>query len=430
MTTEVLVLGGGYTAVWAARRLQRQITGDEGTRVRITLVSTSRTHAFHGWTAEVLTGHVRIERTLTRLTDLLPGVRVIAGTAGEVDLSRREVVVVGPDHVTRLPYDHLVLGVGSRDATERVPGLLDHAHSTKGDGALESLVTHLDEVVARAAVTRDPIERARLLTVVVAGGGFAGVETAVALQQRLDTLVRGRRGIVGIRPRVVLVHAGPALLPSLRPRFDRVADHAAAQVARAGVEVWCGSLLTAVTATAAHVAGRPALSAGTVVTTLGQVPVALPGTESLVRDGTGRLVVDAYLRVRDASGVVDGVWAGGDVAAVPHPSGTGSCPASALWAMYHGDRVGTNIARALRGAAPRPFRFPGLGQAASFGVGVGSAELAGVPLLGWSAWLARWVLFHYYMPSRAVALRTALEWFRPPVPSGPSRAALPSRAPA
>jgi len=432
MVTEVLVLGGGYTAVWAARRLRREITADPGAQVRITLVSASRTHAFHGWTAEVLTGHVRIERTLTRLTDLLPGVRVIAGTVGEVDLARREVVVVESDRVTRLPYDHLLLGVGSRDATERVPGLKGHAHSTKGDGALESLVAQLDEVVARAAVTRDPIERARLLTVLVAGGGFAGVETAVAIQQRLDALVHGRGGIVAIRPRVVLAHAGPALLPRLRPQFDRVADHASRQVALAGVEVWCGSRLTAVTATTAHVAGRPGLPVGIVVTTLGQVPVALPGTESLVRDATGRLVVDSYLRVHDASGVHDGVWAGGDIASVPHPSGTGSCPASALWAMYHGDRAGANISRALRGAPPRPFRFPGLGQAASFGVGVGSAELAGVALLGWPAWLARWVLFHYYMPSRTVALRTALEWFRPKadrlLPSRATETPSPSRA--
>jgi NADH dehydrogenase len=128
--------------------------------------------------------------------------------------------------------------------------------------------------------------------------------------------------------------------------------------------------------------------------------------------------VDAQLRVSDAAGVVEGVWAGGDVAAVPHPSGTGCCPASALWAIYHGERAGANVARTLRGAEPRRFRFPGLGQAASFGVGVGSAELAGVPLLGWSAWLARWLLFHYYMPSRIVAVRAAREWFRP-VPTRP-----------
>ncbi|HEY5979453.1 MAG TPA: FAD-dependent oxidoreductase [Microlunatus sp.] len=422
MVTEVVVLGGGYTAVWAARRLMRELPERDGSQVRVTLVSASRTHAFHGWTAEVLTGHVRIERTLTPLPELLPGVRVLNGTAGEVDLVRREVVVAGAQGMTRIPYDHLVLGVGSRDATERVPGLHAYACSTKGDGALESLLAHLDEVVARAAATRDPMERARLLSVVVAGGGLAGVETAVAIQQRLDTLVLRRRGIVGIRPRVVLVHAGTALLPSLRPQFARVADHAAAQVALAGVEVWCKTRLTAVTATAAQVEGRPPLPVGTVVTTLGQVPVALPGTELLLRDATGRLAVDRCLRAYDATGVVDGIWAGGDVAAVPHPSGHGSCPASALWAIYHGGRIGANIARALRGAAPRPFRFPGLGQAASFGVGVGSAELAGVPLLGWSAWLARWVLFHYYMPSRDVALRTALEWFRPGRP-------LPARAP-
>jgi NADH dehydrogenase len=235
----------------------------------------------------------------------------------------------------------------------------------------------------------------------------------VAVRQRLAALLGAVPALAADRPRVVLVHAGPSLLPSLRPRFDRVADHATAQVRQAGVEVWCGARLTGVAASTAHVDGRPALEVGTVVTTLGQLPVALPGTESLLRDRTGRLVVDRFLRVRDATGPVDAVWAGGDVAAVPHPSGTGDCPASALWAMYHGERIGGNVIRALDGASPRPFRFPGLGQAASFGVGVGSAELAGVPLLGWTAWLARWVLFHYYMPSRTVAVRTALDWIRP-----------------
>ncbi|GAA3714720.1 hypothetical protein GCM10022204_37400 [Microlunatus aurantiacus] len=420
MVTDVVVLGGGYTAVWAARRLRHALGPAGGSRVRVTVVSASRSHAFHGWTAEVLTGHVRLERTLTPLTDLLPGVRVVTGTVESVDLDRRVVTVVGVTGMTQLRYDQLVLGVGSRDATEPVPGLHAYAHSTKGEGALEALIDHLDAVVARAAATPDPLELARLLTVLVAGGGFAGVETAVAVQQRLDRQVRGRRLGVGIRPRVVLAHAGPTLLPGLRPQLDRVADHAAAQVALAGVEVWCGGRLTAVTATTAHVEGRAALPIGTVVTTLGQVPVALPGTEMLARDPTGRLVVDQYLRVRDAAGVVDGVWAGGDVAAVPHPAGTGSCPASALWAIYHGERAGANVALALRGAPPRPFRFPGLGQAASFGVGVGSAELAGVPLLGLSGWLARWVLFHYYMPSRPVALRTALDWFRPSRPIPPA----------
>ena len=417
MTTEVLILGGGYTAVWAARRLVRDLRRSGRHRdVRVTLVSATPTHAFHGWTAEVITGHVRLERTLTPLAELLPDVRVLTGVAAEVDLDRREVAVADADGMTRLRYDQLVLGVGSRDACERVPGLADHGFTTKGDGQLARLTTHLDEVVARAASTADEAERARLLTVVVAGGGFAGVETAVAVRQRLVATVARHASLAGWRPEVLLVHAGPELLPSLRPRFARVAEHAGRQVGLAGVQVRCGTRLTSVRASGVTLTGPDdpeTVGAATVISTLGQAPVAMPGTESLTRDAGGRLVVDRQLRVQREGRVVEGVWAGGDLAAVPHPSGSGVCPSSALWAIYHGELAGTNVARSIRGRGPRPFRFPGLGQAASFGVGEASAELAGVPLLGWSGWLARWVLFHYYMPSRTVAGRTILEWCRP-----------------
>lgn len=436
MSTEIVVLGGGYTGVWAARRIIRELRrrrGSTGTP-RVTLVAASDCHAFHGWTAEVITGHVRLERTLTPLAGLLPEARIVTGSVRGVDLERREVVVAASAGQQRVRYDQLVLGVGSQDHTERVPGLSTYGFTTKGDGQLARLLAQLDDSVAQAAVTRDPVERARLLTVVVAGGGFAGVETAVAVRQRLraqlDALpTRLRQDEPELEPRVVIVHGGSQLLPSLRPRFSGVADHAACRVQQAGIEIRCRTRLTGVTATSALLDRGAALDAGTVITTVGQRPVPLPGTEALLRDSTGRLTVDRFLRVLSPSGPVEGVWAGGDIAAVPHPRSGESCPASALWAIYHGARIGGNVVRSLQGRGPAPFRFPGLGQAASFGVGDAAAELGGVSLLGWSGWLARWTLFHYYMPSRAMALRTAWEWLRRPGSSSPSRPAVRPEAP-
>lgn len=235
--TEVLVLGGGYTAVWAARRILRSQAATRSRRVprvRVTVVAASPTHAFHGWTAEVLTGHVALERTLTPLTDLLPGARVVPGTVLGVDLTQRRVTVGTRNGVATLGYDQLVIGVGSEDAAGRVPGLLEHGFTTKGEGQLERLRAHLDGLVERAAHTAGAVERRRLLTVLVAGGGLAGVETAVAVQQRLESLIRREPLLAGVAPRVVLAHAGASLLPSLRPRFDVVADHAVGEVERAG----------------------------------------------------------------------------------------------------------------------------------------------------------------------------------------------------
>jgi NADH dehydrogenase len=405
MTTRIVVLGGGYVGVWAARRILR---AHRRFPVEVTVVSTSTSHGFHGWTAEVITGHVRADRARVPLVELLPEARFVHGTVDRVDLDARQVEVLIDDGVRSLPYDELVIGVGSHDARERVEGLREHGWSLKDPGGLDALSDHLADVVAHAAHSADPHERARLLTVVVAGGGFAGVESATAIMQRLRTETDATPALAGESPRVLLVHSGAALVPGLRPRFSRVADYAASQVARAGVEVLGGARLSGVTADAALLDDDSSIATATVVSTIGQAPIPLAGTEHLPRDAQGRIITDRYLRAAPH------VWAGGDAAAVPHPSGEGDCPTNALWAIFHGSRIGGNIARTLRSRHPSPFRFPGLGQGASFGVGRGAAELYGVQLTGWPAWIARWGFFHWFMPSRRVALRTMREWFAGP----------------
>ncbi len=379
MVTEIVVAGGGYTGVWAARVIARAVRAGTLEGVRVRLVSATPEHSFHGWTAEVITGHVRPERARVPLARLLPGVEIIAGTVDAVAVDERLVHVTTAEGPRTLPYHELVVGVGSRDATAPVPGLAEHGWSLKDPDGLAALRAHL------AGLTEPE-------TVVVAGGGFTGVEAAAALAQRLP------------EARVVLAHSGAQALPMLRPRFARIADYAVAQARACGVEFLPGARLCRVTAEGADLGAAGFVPSTTVISTVGQTPVALPGLQRFVRDASGRLVTDRWLRV------TPGIWAGGDVAAVPHPSGDGPCPANALWAIYHGQRIGGNVVRAVQGRAPKPFTFPGLGQGASLGVGRGATELYGVQLTGWPAWLARWFFFHWFMPSRTVALRTALDW--------------------
>ncbi|HKT56282.1 MAG TPA: FAD-dependent oxidoreductase [Microbacterium sp.] len=393
----VIVVGGGYAGVWCARRIVRAARPG----VVVTLVSDRGHHSFHGWTAEVLTGEVRAEHARVPLVDLLPGVELVGGRVTRIDPERRVVEVATPSGARSLVGDHIVVAPGSRDASCAVPGLAEHAWSLKDTAGVEDLGRHLDEVLAEARYA-DAATRGRLLTVVVAGGGFTGVEVATAIAQRLRRDARA-----GDAPRVVLAHSGAQALPSLRPRFDRVADYAVTQAAAAGVEFLPHARLTAVTADGAEFGASGFVAAATVVTAIGQTPVRLEGLEALPRDRTGRLVTDRFLRLGP------GLWAGGDGAAVPHPRTGAPCPADALWAIHHGTRIGSNILRELTGRAPRPFRFPGLGQGASLGVGRGIAELYGVPLTGWPAWVARWFFFHVFMPSRRVALAAAVDWVRP-----------------
>ncbi|MFT4221326.1 MAG: FAD-dependent oxidoreductase [Microbacterium sp.] len=399
MAVDVVVLGGGYTGVWSARAISRA-----GVGARVTLVSAAPDHSFHGWTAEVVTGHVRPEHAQVPLSRLLPGVEIVRGEAVRVDPERRTVAVATDAGIHTLRYDQLVVGVGSRDAVERVPGLREHAWSLKDPEGLAALRAHLEQIVPLAAQTTDFVARARLLTVVVAGAGLTGVEAATALSQRLREAVAASPQLAGWKPRVVLVHSGARPLPALRPRFDRIAEYAMGEARAAGVEVLDRTRLAEVTPDGADLDEAGFIRSATVVTTIGQTPVALPGLEAFARDAAGRVRTNRRLAVGPR------IWAGGDVAAVPHPSGRGDCPANALWAIHHGKRIGANVVRAVTGRCPRRFRFPGLGQGASLGIGRGAAELYGVQLTGWPAWLARWFFFHWFMPSRRVALATAREW--------------------
>lgn len=419
---EIVVLGGGYVGLWStrtiARGLREQLT--RGT-VRLTMISAMDHHAFHGWTAEVITGDVLPHHARVPIDQLVPGtVRRIHGEVVAVDLTEHRVSVRTTDGERSVPYQQLVVAVGSRDARDRIPGLREHGWSVKDDGHLGALNRHLAEVADQAVA--DPGQREQLLTAVVAGGGLAGTEMASAILERLRDEIAARPELAGTPeaglPRVVLVHSHDQLVADLHPT---VASYTTRQVLKAGIHVMYRHRLAAVTATGATLDDGTQLASATVLSALGQDVVRLAGTEQLPQDQRGRLITDRFLQV------APGIWAGGDVAAVPRPRGEGEyCRSDALWAIAHGKHLGANVVRAVDGRPQVVFNYHGLGRAASLGVGAGAGELHGIPLIGWPSWLMRWVLFHWFMPSRRVALRTAVAWFhRTP---WPARSAQPEHA--
>ena len=412
---EVVVLGGGYVGLWATRRIARGLRRDLARgRVRLTLISAMDHHAFHGWTAEVITGDVLPEHARVPIDRLVPGtVRRIYGEVTAVDLAERLVTARTRFGEQVVPYQQLVLAVGSRDARDRIPGLRDHGWSVKDDGHLSALNRHLGEVADRA-VDAVGADRERLLTAVIAGGGLAGTEMASAILERLRDEIAARPELAGVGaaglPKVILVHSHDQLVADLHPK---VATYTAERVQEAGVSVIYNHRLAAVTADGATLDDGTGMASATVLSALGQDVVQLPGTEHLTRDERRRLITDPFMQV------LPEVWAGGDVAAVPLPKAdNGYCRSDAVWAIAHGKHIGANVTRVVSGRPPSPFVYGGLGRAASLGVGQGAGELHGIPLIGWPSWLMRWLIFHWYMPSRRVALQTAAAWFhRTPWPA-------------
>lgn len=410
----IVILGGGYVTVWAYRSLARRLrTQLRRGAVEITVVSLDNYHAFHGWTGEVLGGIVPVPHGFTALRPLLKHARFVRGEVLSVALAQQTVQVqlFGDGRREDLRYDHLLFGLGSRDRQERVPGLATHGWRVKGTGDLLALRNHVIEVLERADAISDPADRQRALSIVIGGGGFAGVEMCAALAELLQVARQHYPVLRQERPRVVLVHAGNALLPQLRPRYERLAMYATRQLERYGVELRLNTRLAEVTADGALLSDGTLIPSATVVSTIGQTLTPLAGSEALARDPQGRLLTDAQLHIVGSTQL----WAGGDVAHVIHPRSQEACPSNALWAIKHGEHVGANIARAVLGQPLRPFAYPGLGQAASLGVGKGAVELYTLQFTGWVGWLLRFFFFLSFMPSRAQMVRVFLDWISLPL---------------
>ena len=384
----VVLLGGGYVTLHAYAGLMRHAgravrAGD----VQVVVISTDDAHSFHGFTGEVLAGLLPYDRTRTPLVDAMPHAHVVLGRATAIDAERRVVRYVLADdesdprpgspsdtgHERVLDYDALVVGTGGREPATTVPGLAEHGFTLRAPGDIAVLTDRVREAAAHRGLRRH--------TVVVAGGGMAGVEMAAAVAD-----------LGGARVRVELVHSGDAILPELRDDQPRLARRAEQELRRLGVRVRLGVRLASVTEDHAYLSDGTSLPASTVIATIGQRPVQVPGLDAH-RDPRGRLVT------RPDLSVVDGVWAAGDAACVVHPTSGEPVPANALWAIKGGEHVGRNLARTFRGRPTNPFAYRGLGQAASFGVGRSISELYGIPFTGWVAWVLRLAFFLRFMPS-------------------------------
>jgi NADH dehydrogenase FAD-containing subunit len=243
------------------------------------------------------------------------------------------------------------------------------------------------------------------LSIIIAGGGFAGVEICAAIAELFRALCHSYPSLRKHKPHITLVHSGEAILPQLQPRFTGLVAYAQKHLERYGVDLCLHTRLLEVTQHGARLSNGEFIPASTVISTVGQRVISLPGTESLPYVEDHRLVVDIYLRVANSTNL----WAGGDLAYVINPRTKRPRPANALWAIKQGTWIGDNIGLTIKGRPLHRFTYPGLGQAASVGIGKGLLELYGIPLTGWSAWFIRLGFLLYFMPSRKQAIRAMLD---------------------
>lgn len=397
----VVILGGGFGGVYAALELLKR---DRGRELEITLVNRENFFLFTPMLHEVAAGDLDLTHIVNPLRKMLRGAALFHGDVEGVDLERRVVRVShGRDpHAHELPFDHLIVGVGSVTNFFGLPGLEEHAVTMKtlGDAIhlRNGVIAHLEEADFECcALLREP-----LLHVVVAGGGFAGVETVGGLHDFLEEALRFypnlRRGHV----KLTLVHSGDRILPELGPELG---EYTRRRLEERGIEVRTNTRVTGATGETVTLSDGTTLRSRTLVWTAGTAPHPILDTLPVAKE-RGRIRVDAHLAVPGAPGV----WAVGDCAAVPDPATGGTCPPTAQHAIRQASVVAHNVLAAEAGRAPRAFAFRGLGQLAAIGKRTGVARVFGFQFSGFFAWWLWRTVYLTKLPRAEKKLRVMLDW--------------------
>jgi len=400
---QILILGGGFGGLYAALELENTLARDPD--VEITFVNRDNFFLFTPMLHEVAASDLDLAHIANPIRKLLKRVKFFHGDVEAIDLPARRVTVSHgtPDyHTHELAYDHVVIALGSITNFFNLPGLAERALTMKSLGDAihlrNRLIAHLEQGDSECAVA----SRESLLTFVVAGGGFAGVETIASMNDFLREALRHYPHLTDENIRVVLVHPGEYILPELGEELGRYAQE---KLAERGVEIRTGTRITGLYDQGVELSDGTMLETSTLVWTAGTSPNPILSTLPCAKE-RGRVVVNEYLEVPDWPGV----WALGDCAMVPDLTTGQACPPTAQHALREGKALARNLTAAIRGGEKRPFRFEAIGQLASIGRRTGVARIKGYKFSGFVAWWLWRTIYLAKLPRFEKKLRVALDW--------------------
>jgi len=398
--TQIVVLGGGFAGVYAARRMEKLFARRDD--VQIFLVSRDNFLLMTPLLFEVCSGKLEMSACSISIREFLRRVEFIEASVEAIDLDRRTVLVSsGATNERELRYDHLVFALGSLTNTSRIDGSeLAFTFKTLADAIL--LRNYVIERMERAEVESDPNRRRRELTFVVIGGGLVGVEVFGELSAFMDEVLRYYRRIRRDEIRLHLLEAGERIMPEIPEQLARYAARVLSR--RVGVTIRTNAPVERITPGCVHLKDE-VLQASTVILSAGTIPSPTLAKLPLEKDARGKIRVDATMRCKQRPEL----WAVGDCASILDPDGR-PYPELAQHAMREATVVAENIYAAVNGSPLRPFVYKTKGIMASLGCHRGVAAAMGIPLRGFLAW---WIRRSYYLlvtPRMAQRIRLVVEW--------------------
>ena len=368
----IAIIGGGFAGAMLARRLESALQENW----RIVLLSRDNFITYNPLLPEVVGASLLPGHVIAPLRHVTKRSRVYMIQVTEIDLAHRKVRYLG-EGTGETAYDELVLACGPGANLALVKGMARYALPLKTLGDALFMRNRVIARLEQAELQPDVAMRRWLTSFVVIGGGFSGVEVAGGLADFLRASKRFYKSIDDVR--VHLVHSGDRVLPELSPGLGRFAQR---KMREQGIDVRLNARCTRVDDRGITLGDGELLAAGTVICTIGSAPNPLIAELPLAKN-RGRVEVAPDMSVPG----VPGLWAIGDCAAVPNARDGKISPPTAQFAERQARQLAANIARKARGEPTRPFSYKPMGQLSAIGHNKAVAEVFGIKIAGFVAWL-------------------------------------------
>ncbi len=402
--TRIVILGGGFAGVTTAETLEHLFGSDPS--VSLTIVSDVNSLLFTPMLAEVAGGSLEPTHISSPLRTSLQRTDVVHERVEQIDTTQKRIILAASGQSTQrreLPFDHLVLAVGSVSNYLGLQGVEAHAFDFKTLIDAVYLRNHLITLLEQADQETDLVKRQSLLTIVIAGAGFAGAELAGAI----NDFVRGSLPYYPNIPinevQIVVIHSRERILPELS---DSLAHYALESMRTRGVTFRLNTRLVAAREGVVVLNTKEEIRAETLVWTAGVAPNPLIQTLSAEHDARDALLVDTTLAVPG----LPGLWAVGDCASVPDAKTGQPCPPTAQFAIREAKTLAYNIYASVHGHPLKPFHFDALGILCVVGYQTACAEIKGVRFSGFLAWLMWRGIYLAKLPGLERQLRVLSDW--------------------
>jgi NADH dehydrogenase len=401
--TRIVILGGGFGGVYTAINLEKTLARDAD--IEVTLVSSDNFFLFTPMLHEVAASDLDITNIVSPIRKLLRRVQFFQGEVLDVDIDARKVRVChGTDgHAHQLPFDYLVVALGSMTNFYNLPGVEENSFTMKTLGDAIHLRNRVIAAMEEADTECAKAIREPLLTFVVVGGGFSGVETIGGLHDFVIGSLKYYPNIRREQVRMVLVHSGDVVLPELGPELGAYAQQ---KLIDNGIEIRTGCKLANATSEGVTLTDGTFIRTRNIIWTAGTTPHPL--IQRLpVEQNRGRISVDASLQASGHSNL----FALGDCAVVPDIRNPGKFhPPTAQHAIRQAKTVAKNLRAAIRGGKKKEFDFLTLGQLATIGRRAGVAKVFGLKFSGFLAWFMWRSIYLSKLPRFEKKLRVAMDW--------------------